>query len=59
MLSNHLANLEAIRMNANLSNGRQKQMKETLDEHQKILDDLLAQANEMPVISSDGGVDPN
>ena len=58
-LSDHLANIEAIRMNMNLANSRSKLFKETLDEHKKMIDDLMAQAADVPVITSDGGVDPN
>lgn len=58
-LSDHLANIEALRMNMNLKNSQFKMMKESIEEHEKKIEELMGKANDMPVISGDGGVDPN
>ena len=50
---------EAVRMNLTLSNKRQKDINEKMKEMQAQIDELMNGASSAPVITGDGGVDPN
>ena len=53
------SDLEPLRMNLTLSNSRQKQLKEKIEDIQKQIDELKSGAGSAPVISSDGAIDPS
>lgn len=53
------SDLEPLRMNLTLSNSRQKQMKEKIVDIEKQIEELKSGAGNVPVISSDGAIDPS